>query len=575
MLNAILSTNGGILGEVIEFWETTQGFIEGRAQRTLPVGIDGDSRKHHRLSTDGVKHLTGGAMELITKIREELRSFFSEPPPDDLSLLLSPVPPTPDSPVVVNPTALSPGFNKFDPGSIPPPSPRRGESWEKYGFWPPYATSISGSYYLSKFLALIGTASCEMATLSIVKSGRNNLEDIKKMLGEIRERCLSAILAAWTLDSENCKMLEDWTRSPDRHDLTNMPARFRNFQGFLLANLQQLMYISEATRRSDTPEVIIPPSTKLLQGVRSQFVTSIYNALRGMVQKAKNPDNGDEGWTADADGLAVKEKSAETVDGTSAHLDSSNKVRCFMMADRYHANNTEKMRILITLSNVQNLRNDIIPHLVTQFETNFSVQLTDESKSIQEELSKIDTDLFRFYTEPVTKTLGRIIKEGITSASWLPSGPDARREDARPYVYSVLLELVLVHTEVSTTANPLTAPILKHLLEQSSIALLAAFQTRPQYSLAALQQATLDVEFLAQTMNNYTTEKAGETQNRIYVELDKRADIESRTRLQGELKEMREALKRLRERSRVEFGCFKRVREGRSGTVTARSGPRE
>jgi exocyst complex component 2 len=326
MLNAILSTQGGILGELIEFWETAQGFIEGRTQRSLPVGIDGSSRKHHRLSTDGVKHLTSGALELITKVREELRVFFSEPPPDDLSLLLSPVPPTPDSPMTPNPNTLSPVFNKFDPGSIPPPSPRRGESWEKYGFWPPYATSISGSYYLSKFLTLIGTASCEMAALSVIKAGRSNMEDIKKMLGEIRERCLSATLAAWAFDSENCKMLEDWTRSQDRHDLTNMPSRFRGFQGFLLTNLQQIMYISEATRHADSPEVIVPPSTKLLQSVRSQFVTSIYRALRGMVQNAENPDNGDESWDADADGLAVREQPDETVNGTSAHLDSSNKV---------------------------------------------------------------------------------------------------------------------------------------------------------------------------------------------------------------------------------------------------------
>jgi exocyst complex component 2 len=210
---------------------------------------------------------------------------------------------------------------------MPPPSPKRGESWEKYGFWPPYATSISGSYYLSKFLALIGTASCDMATLSVLKAERSHMDDIKKTLGEIRERCLSAALAAWTLDSENCKMLEDWTRSVDRHDLTNMPSRFRNFQGFLLAHLQLILYVSEATRRGDAPEVIIPPSTKLLQGVRSQFVTSIYRALRGMVQNAENPDKGDDGWGADADGLAIKEPIDETTEVVSSHLDSSNKVR--------------------------------------------------------------------------------------------------------------------------------------------------------------------------------------------------------------------------------------------------------
>jgi exocyst complex component 2 len=133
----------------------------------------------------------------------------------------------------------------------------------------------------------------------------------------------------------------------------------------------------------------------------------------------------------------------------------------------------------------------------------------------------------------------------------------------------VLLQLVLVHTEVSTTATPLTAPILKHLLEQVSLFLIDAFKSRPQYSLAALRQATLDVEFLAQTMNNYTTDKASETQNAIYVALDERTDNEARVQLQGELQEMRSALKKLREKTRTEFACFKR---NRSGTVSARAG---
>ncbi|KIW02344.1 uncharacterized protein PV09_06485 [Verruconis gallopava] len=559
MLDSILSTNGGILGEVIEFWETAQGFIDGRTQRTLPIGIDGDSRKHHRLSTDGVKHLTSGALELVMKIREELRAFFAEPPPEDLSLLLSPLPP--DSPMtpnsnVLSPSALSPVWNKFDPTKLPPPSPRRGESWEKYGFWPPYASSISGSYYLSKFLAMIGTASCEMAGLSVVKAGRNNVDDIKKTLGEIRERCLSATLAAWSLDSENCRMLEDWTRSSERHDLTNMPVRFRNFQGFLLSNIQQIMYISEASRRSETSDVIVPPSTKLLQGVRSQFVASIYRALRGMVQNAESPEKGEGTWDTDADGLIVRRNIDEALDGSSRHLDSSNK----------------KIRILITLSNVQNLRNDIIPHLIAQFETNFSVQLTDESKSIQEALGKIDTDLFRFYTEPITKKLESIIKESITSPSWVPSPEAPRPEDAKPYVYEALLQLVLVHSEVSTTASPLTSPILKHLLEAISEFLMDAFKSRSQYSLAALRQATLDVEFLAQTMSNYTTDKASATQNAIYVALDERTDNEARLQLQGELQEMRSALKKLREKTRTEFACFKR---NRSETVSSRGGKRE
>lgn len=76
-------------------------------------------------------------------------------------------------------------------------------------------------------------------------------------------------------------------------------------------------------------------------------------------------------------------------------------------------------------------------------------------------------------------------------------------------------------------------------------------------------QATLDVEFMAQTLNNYTTDKAGEVQSQIYLALDERTDDEARKRLQGELPEMRKVLKRLREGTKGEFGCFRRERRGR------------
>ena len=66
----------------------------------------------------------------------------------------------------------------------------------------------------------------------------------------------------------------------------------------------------------------------------------------------------------------------------------------------------------------------------------------------------------------------------------------------------MLLELVLMHTEVSTTSAPLTAPLLRHLLERYMASLLEAFKLRPRYSLPALMQATLDVAFMTQKLRN-------------------------------------------------------------------------
>lgn len=83
-------------------------------------------------------------------------------------------------------------------------------------------------------------------------------------------------------------------------------------------------------------------------------------------------------------------------------------------------------------------------------------------------------------------------------------------------------------------------------------------------------QATLDVEFMAQTLASYTTEKASQVQTDIYQVLDGKTDNQARVQLQEELGSLRGVLKKLREGTRVEFGCFRRERgRGRGQTVAA------
>jgi exocyst complex component 2 len=82
-------------------------------------------------------------------------------------------------------------------------------------------------------------------------------------------------------------------------------------------------------------------------------------------------------------------------------------------------------------------------------------------------------------------------------------------------------------------------------------------------------QATLDVEFMAQTLASYTTEQASQIQTDIYQVLDKKTDNAARVRLQEELGSLRTTLKRLREGTKVQFACFRRVKRSNTGQVQA------
>lgn len=234
------------------------------------------------------------------------------------------------------------------------------------------------------------------------------------------------------------------------------------------------------------------------------------------------------------------------------------------------------MRVLLTLSNLRAFQADLVPQLISNFETLFSVTLTEEAKTISDVLGQIDDRLFQSYTEPVIDVLKHTIYEGITSPEWDPA--NERPSNVQPYVYNALLTLVLVHTEISTTvpssssadfsraaqtlASSLLTTVLTYVVTQVFSSLLSAFSARSRYSLNALVQATLDTEFIGQTMLQYTSDEASAIQSRIYVELDRRTTNEARARLQVELGEMRGVLKALRERTSGEFACFKKPRSG-------------
>ncbi|KAI2629488.1 exocyst complex component Sec5-domain-containing protein [Xylaria nigripes] len=552
-LSSLLSAQG-VLGEVLEFWQTVESFVDGKAQKMLPTGYNGESREHHRLSAQGSLDLRKATIELVDMIRAHVFEFFAGAPPEDISLLFSPLPPSPGTPL----SAQGPSTNARDPrfhldvNNPPPPSPRRGESWERFAFWPPISNSVSGVYYLSKMLGLVGTGAAEMASVAPVsQDDAKQVELLRTLIGVARERCATALCAAWNKDAENIKLVEDWQRSKEVGDVTCMPATFAAFEGAVISGMQKILFVSEAVPKSGPGDIILPPSKKLLGTVRNQYVTTLYKALSGMVENAEDK---------------VKKTEDDWITNLDAPVESDAE-RALVVAGKGETNvDDQNVRMLLTLSNLQALRSEVIPNLNSQFETAFSVKLTDESKTIKDVSSQIDARLFQSYTRPVVESLRYTIRTGLDEPDRMPP---TKPVEARSYVYQVLLSLVLIHTQVSTTAPSLTNQILSFLLERISNELLEAFKSRPKYDLYALMQATLDVEFISHALSHYTTEKASAVQGEIYSVLDSKTDNEARSQLQDELPGMRELLKKLREQSKTEFACFKKPRRNQTIERTA------
>jgi exocyst complex component 2 len=329
MLSSLLSAQG-VLGEVLEFWQTVDSFIDGKAQKSLPTGYNDESREHHRLSTQGTLDLRKATIELVDMIRAHVLEFFAGAPPEDISLLFSPLPPSPDTPMSsqLSPTsARDPRFN-LDPNNLPPPSPKRGESWEKFAFWPPTSSSISGVHYLSKMLGLVGTGAAEMASVAPVsQDDAKQMDLLRNLIGAARERCVAALCAAWNKDAENIKLVEDWQRSKEMGDVTCMPATFAAFEGAVLGGIQKILYVSEAVAKPGPGDIIMAPPSKLLQMVRSQYVTTLYKALSGMVENAeRSVKKAEDEWTTDMEAVVGTGADRATVISGKGTIDAGNRV---------------------------------------------------------------------------------------------------------------------------------------------------------------------------------------------------------------------------------------------------------
>lgn len=222
------------------------------------------------------------------------------------------------------------------------------------------------------------------------------------------------------------------------------------------------------------------------------------------------------------------------------------------------ANLLQNVRMLLTLSNLQALRLEVTNDLIKQFEDFFSVKLTEETKKIKDVVGQIDARLFQSYTRPTVENLRFIIQAGILSADWQPT---EKAKQPRRYVYDALLNLVLVHSEVSTIAPSMTSQVMSYFLEQTTKDFLEAIKQRAGFTLYGLMQATLELEFIAQTLGQYTTKSSSEIQSAIYAELDKCTEHRDKMILQDELPEIRTLLKRLKDSSRSEFACFRKVRK--------------
>ncbi|CAG8802430.1 5283_t:CDS:2, partial [Racocetra fulgida] len=92
-----------------------------------------------------------------------------------------------------------------------------------------------------------------------------------------------------------------------------------------------------------------------------------------------------------------------------------------------------------------------------------------------------------------------------------------------------LLSLVIVHAQVNDVAKHLVNRTLTALLEHMARDCLEAFQKVERFGMGGMLQATLEIEFMHQTLSQYVSKEAQETLQLIYNTIEQLYDTTQAT----------------------------------------------
>lgn len=137
--------------------------------------------------------------------------------------------------------------------------------------------------------------------------------------------------------------------------------------------------------------------------------------------------------------------------------------------------------------------------------------------------------------------------------------------EVRSYIYESLLSLVLVHSQVTAIARSLVARTVGALVEELAKHALQAFSQVQRFGMGGMLQATLEMEFLHQTLNVHVSPAADATLQEIYKIISQAyrpqtgADGSS-GELQRELEQLKLTLTQARRATALQFLCFRERR---------------
>ncbi|EIW77232.1 hypothetical protein CONPUDRAFT_168224 [Coniophora puteana RWD-64-598 SS2] len=459
--------------------------------------------------------------------------------------------------------------------------------------FPTHANSVSTAHFLSKLLGEIQECVNDVTGMEI---GGEASSGMKNLLESARWKFVEILTDGWLRDSNLFFFVETWTPSSSSPSTTQYLFHFELYQryiataAFKLAGAVDLSSSGGSVSSSGSNSGFGYSSV-----LRSAKKASIPQAFAGRITKAFY-----DSLYAFLDGLVflasdqspvarerAEKKGSEAARGVAAGRDSTGGfgrpvgggVGAFgsgaggaggsgggMAGDDRDLGDSDT-RLLIVTSNFAYLQATLLPGMLTQFEDALGQSTNSDRQTLLKVVKELDQTLFEGYTKPKSARATSILREGIVGGGmdWYNT---PQPSEIRSYMYDALFFLVEVHAQVSRTGDtPLLERVLHTLVEDVASQALASFKQVKKFGMGGMLRATLEIEFLHQTLARHVSPQAADTLSQLYTQIShayaKRPGDES---LQASLDRVKKTLSESRRATHVDFMCFRQPRDKASAS---------
>lgn len=226
------------------------------------------------------------------------------------------------------------------------------------------------------------------------------------------------------------------------------------------------------------------------------------------------------------------------------------------------------------MSNLSHIRDDLIGRVAEQLTVALKADMGQDTKTLTEVVAQLDKILFDDYVKGHSAQLGYVIQRGVLGEGVVWHNAPKPTE-VHPYIYDALLSLVLVHAQVTAIARSLVTRTVGALVEEVAKHALGCFKQVRSFDMGGMLQATLEMEFLHQTLNVHVSPAADATLQEIYKIISHAysppTSSSGGAELQRELEQLKMTLTQARRATALQFLCFREKRPQATPTGSQQS----